>query len=277
MSALAELETAPQTIEPTVNYILNDGKEIYTYSGGPGSTEVKSEGTPDPHKVVMQNARPHLGEFNLDVHGFRYVTQDTKMKNFMDADEIKRVYYPEMVELIKAESGAERVVVFDHTLRTADDAFREEHKIREPVRRAHNDYTEWSGPQRVRDILPNEADELLKRRFAIIQVWRPIRYPVETHPLAIADARSVSFSDFVISERRYPNRIGQTYVITYNPKHKWYWLPRQARDEALVFKVYDAAKDGRARWTAHTAFDDPTTPPNAKPRESIEIRTLAFF
>jgi len=182
-----------------------------------------------------------------------------------------------MVELIKAESGAKRVVVFDHTLRTADDAVREEHKIREPVRRAHNDYTEWSGPQRVRDILPDEAEELLKRRFAIIQTWRPIRYPVETHPLAIADARSVAFDDFIISERRYPNRIGQTYAIAYNPKHMWYWLPRQAREEALVFKVYDSEKDGRACWTAHTAFDDPTTPPNARPRESIEIRTLAFF
>ena len=44
-----------------------------------------------------------------------------------------------------------------------------------------------------------------------------------------------------------------------------------------MFKVYDSRKDGRARWTAHTAFDDPTTPPNARPRESIEIRTLAFF
>ena len=145
------------------------------------------------------------------------------------------------------------------------------------VRRAHNDYTEWSGPQRVRDILPDEADDLLKRRFAIIQVWRPIRHPVETHPLAIADARSISPDDFVMSERRYPDRIGQTYAIAYNPKHKWYWFPRQARDEALVFKVYDSAKDGRARWTAHTAFDDPTSPPNARPRESIEIRTLAFF
>src|SRR5215831_7021806 len=98
MSALAELDTTPQTIEPVVNYILNDGKEIYTYSGGPGSTEVKSEGTVDPHKIVMHNARPHLGEFKLDVHGFRYVHQDTMMKNFMDADEITRVYYPEMVE-----------------------------------------------------------------------------------------------------------------------------------------------------------------------------------
>ena len=101
--------------------------------------------------------------------------------------------------------------------------------------------------------------------------------PVETFPLAICDARSISPDDFVVNERRYPNRIGQTYVIGYNPDHKWFWFPRQARDEALVFKVYDSAKDGRARWTAHTAFDDPTTPPNARPRESIEIRTLAFF
>jgi len=277
MSALAELDTAPQTIEPTVNSLVNNGTEVFTYTGGPGSLDVRTGGAQNPQKVVMQNGRPHINEFKLDVDGFRFVRHDTKMANFLDEAEIKRVYYPEMEALIKAESGAKRVVVFDHTLRTADDALREQHKIREVVRRAHNDYTEWSGPQRVRDLLPDEADELLKRRFAIIQVWRPIRHPVETHPLAIADARSVSTDDFVLSERRSPGRIGQTYAVAYNPKHKWFWFPRQARDEALVFKVYDSAKDGRARWTAHTAFDDPTTPPNARPRESIEIRTLAFF
>ena len=214
---------------------------------------------------------------NMAMHDVSVGCWDTKMKNFMDADEIKRVYYPEMIELIKAESGANRVVVFDHTLRTADDAVREERKIREPVQRAHNDYTEWSGPQRVRDLLPQEADDLLQRRFAIVQVWRPIRHPVESFPLAICDARSISPDDFVVNERRYPNRIGQTYAITYNPEHHWYFLPRMRREEALVFKVYDSAKDGRARWSAHTAFDDPTSPPNARPRESIEIRTLAFF
>jgi hypothetical protein len=178
---------------------------------------------------------------------------------------------------VKAESGASRGVVFDHTLRTADDALREAHKIREVVLRVHNDYTEWSGPQRVRDLLPDEADDLLRRRFAIIQVWRPIRHPVETFPLAICDARSLSPEDLVVSERRYPHRVGQTYAITYNPEHAWYWFPRMQRDEALVFKVYDSLTDGCARWTAHTAFQDPTSPPNARPRESIEIRTLAFF
>ncbi len=277
MSQVAELDTAPDTIEATVNYIVDNGSKLFTYTGGPGSTDVRTGGEQDPRRVVIHNGRPHVQEFALDRDGFRFIRHDTKVADFFNEDEIKRAYYPEMEALVKAESGAKRVVVFDHTLRTADDALREARKIREVVRRAHNDYTEWSGPQRVRDLLPDEADDLLSRRFAIIQVWRPIRHPVETFPLAICDARSVAFDDFVISERIYPNRKGQTYAITYNPAHQWYWFPRMRRDEALVFKVFDSLKDGRARWTAHTAFDDPTAPPNARPRESIEIRTLAFF
>jgi hypothetical protein len=275
MAQVAELDAASDTIEATLNYIVSNGEKLFTYTGGPGSLDVRTGGTPDPRQVVIRNGRDR--DFALERDGFRFVRHDTKVADFFDQDDIKRVYYPEMEALIKAESGAKRVVVFDHTLRTADDELREAQKIREVVRRVHNDYTEWSGPQRVRDLLPDEADDLLSRRFAIIQVWRPIRHPVETAPLAICDARSVSPDDFVISERRYPDRIGQTYAITYNPAHQWYWFPRMRRDEALVFKVFDSMTDGRARWTAHTAFDDPTAPPNARPRESIEIRTLAFF
>jgi hypothetical protein len=280
MSDVLDRAPAPESIdsiEATLNYIVNDGSKIFTITANPGGTDVRSGGTPDPRRVTIHNGRRHTGDFLLERDGFRFVRHDTQVKDFYDDAEIKRVYYPEMVELIKQQSGAKRVVVFDHTLRTADDALREQKQIREVVRRVHNDYTEWSGPQRVRDILPDEADELLKRRFAIIQVWRPIKHPVETHPLAIADARTIADDDLVISERRYPNRVGQTYAITYNPAHKWFWFPRQRRDEAIVFKVYDSLKDGRARWTAHTAFDDPTTPANPRPRESIEIRTLAFF
>jgi hypothetical protein len=276
MVQVAEQDTAPDTIEATLNYLLNTGEAPWTYSGGEGSTEVRSGGERDPHKVAIRNGRLRA-DFTLERNGFRFVRHETKMHDFLDPDEVKRVYYPEMEALIKAETGAKRVVVFDHTLRTADDAFREARKIREPVQRVHNDYTEWSGPQRVRDVLPDEAEALLKRRFAIVQTWRPIRHPVETFPLAIADATSLAAEDLVISERRYPNRIGQTYAVTYNPAHRWFWFPRQQRNEAIVFKVYDSLKDGRARWTAHTAFDDPTAPPGARPRESIEIRTLAFF
>jgi len=277
MSQTAELDVAPDTIEATLNYIVEDGNKVFTIVASPGGSDARSGGTPDPRRVKIHNGRPHVKEFDLEKSGFRFVGHDTKVKDFYDEDEITRVYYPEMVELIKAESGAKRVVVFDHTLRTADDELREAKKIREVVRRVHNDYTEWSGPQRVRDLLPDEAEELLKRRFAIIQVWRPIRHPVETFPLAMADARTLSPDDMIISERRAPGRTGQTYAIRYNPAHKWFWFPRMRREEAYVFKVFDSEKDGRARWTAHTAFDDPTTPPHARPRESIEIRTLAFF
>ena len=277
MVQTAELDVAPDTIEATLNYIVDDGTKVFTITAGPGGQDVRSGGTPDPHRVVMHNGRPLAKDFVLDRNGFRFVQHDTKVADFYDDGEIKRVYYPEMEALIRAESGAKRVVVFDHTLRTADDSLRETKKIREVVRRVHNDYTEWSGPKRVRDLLPEEADDLLKRRFAIIQVWRPIKHPVETDPLGICDARTLSPDNLVISERRYPNRIGQTYAITYNPAQKWFWFPRMRREEALVFKVYDSSTDGRTRWTAHTAFDDPSTPANARPRESIEIRTLAFF
>src|SRR5262245_33456632 len=114
MSVVAELDTAPETIEPIVNYIVNDGTEIFTYTGGPGSLDVKSGGTPDPHKIVMYNGRPLAEEFELDVNGFRFVRHDTKVQNFLDEAEVKRVYYPEIEALIKAQSGAKRVVVFDH-------------------------------------------------------------------------------------------------------------------------------------------------------------------
>ncbi len=277
MSAIAEVETVPDVIEATVNYIQNNGEKLFTYTGVPGGNDKRQGGSYDPRTVKLHNGRLETDRFVLDRDGFRFVGHPTKMRDFYDEDEIRSVYYPEMVELIKAQSGAKRVVVFDHTLRTADDELREAKKIREVVRRAHNDYTEWSGPQRVRDLLPDEAEDLLKRRFAIVQVWRPIRHPVETFPLAICDARSVAFDDFIISERIYQDRKGQTYACAYNPNHHWYWFPRMRREEALVFKVYDSQKEGVARWTAHTAFEDPTTPPNARPRESIEIRTLAFF
>jgi hypothetical protein len=277
MVGIAEPETGLEAIEATVNYFLDTGEQPFTATGGPGSLDVRTGGGQDPRPVTIRNGRRDAAGFTLDRNGLRFVDHDTKVADFFDEAQIRATYYPEMEALVKAQSGASRVVVFDHTLRTADDAAREARKIREVVRRVHNDYTEWSGPQRVRDLLPQEADDLLQRRFAIVQVWRPIRHPVESFPLAICDARSIAPDDFVVNERRYPNRIGQTYAITYNPEHRWYWLPRMRREEALVFKVYDSLKDGRARWSAHTAFDDPTSPPNARPRESIEIRTLAFF
>jgi hypothetical protein len=204
------------------------------------------------------------------------VAHKTAVSDFFAKDRLEADYYPEVEQLIKRISGAARVVVFDYTLRSGDESEREAKLVREPILSAHNDYTEWSGPQRVRDLLPDEAETLLKNRFAIIQVWRAVNQPIESNPLAIADARSVEFEDLLIAERRYPNRVGQTYRLRYNAQHRWFYFPRMQRDEALVFKVFDSAKD-RARFTAHTAIADPNTPPGARPRQSIEARALAFF
>jgi hypothetical protein len=129
----------------------------------------------------------------------------------------------------------------------------------------------------VREALPDEAEALLAHRFAIIQVWRAINQPIQANPLALADAKSIEMDDLIVAERRYPHRVGQTYRLKYNPKHRWFYFPEMRRDEALVFKVFDSEKDGRARFTPHTSFEDPTSPPNPRPRQSIEVRAFAFF
>jgi hypothetical protein len=278
MAEVAELDGGGEAIEATLDYFIATERMPVTFVAEPGGVDVRAGGgSSDPHRVRLQNGRRHAADFQLETNGFRFVPHATKVADFYDEAEIRRVYYPEMEALVKQESGAGRVVVFDHTLRTADAEWREASRIRDPVRRVHNDYTEWSAPQRVRDLMGAEAPALLAGRFAIVQVWRPIRHPVESWPLAIADAQSLSPSDMVVTERRYPDRIGQTSAITWNPEHRWYWFPRMRPDEALVFKVYDSLRAGVARFTGHTAFEDPATPANARPRESIEIRTLAFF
>jgi len=260
-----------------LHYTVDTGVTPVNETFGPNNIRRRVTGEADVRQMTIRNGRPLAQELDLEITGFEFVDHPTQVRDFFDIEELKRSYYPEVEALVKKVSGAARVVVFDHTLRSGDEAEREARLVREPVLNVHNDYTEWSGPQRVRDLLPAEAEELLKRRFAIIQVWRAINRPIQSNPLAIADARSLAPRDLIRAERRYPNRVGETYRVGYNPGHRWYYFPLMRRDEALVFKVFDSAKDGRARFTAHSSFVDPTTPPGAPARQSIEARTLAFF
>ena len=260
-----------------ITYTADSGEKLVNETFGPNNIRRRSSGTEERRQVDVQDGRPLLNEFGLDISGFTLVEHRTAVKDFFDAGELERVYYPEVEALIRRVAGAKRVVVFDHTLRSGDESEREARLVREPVLQAHNDYTEWSGPQRVREVLPEEAEGLLQGRFAIIQVWRAINQPIVSNPLAIADARSIAPGDLLVAERRYPHRVGQTYRLKYSSAHRWFYFPRMRREEALVFKVFDSATDGRARFTPHTSFEDPATPPDAWPRQSIEARTLAFF
>jgi hypothetical protein len=267
----------PDVVTAPISYALDTGEKLVNETFGPNNIRRRTTGSYEQRMMPIRNARPLRASLSLDAQGFVLVDHPTRMRDFFDPEELERVYYAEAVELVKRVSGAVRVFLFDHTLRSGDEQERESRLIREPVLSAHNDYTEWSGPQRVRDLLPEEAEALLARRFAIIQAWRSIAHPIVKNPLTIADARTIAAEDLHVSERRYPGRVGQTYRLSYNPAHQWYYFPDMRRDEALVFKVFDSKKDGRARFVPHTSFDNPLAPADALPRRSIEIRTLAFF
>jgi hypothetical protein len=266
-----------EAVSAEITYAIDTGIKPVNETFEAGQIIRRRTGATEQRSMRIRNGRPLVEEFSLDRNGFVLVHHDTTVRDFFDPAQLDAVYYPEIERLVQAVSGAARVVVFDHTLRSGDLAEQQARKIREPVPWAHNDYTEWSGPQRIREVLPDESGQLLRHRFAIIQVWRAINQPIQSNPLALVDARSVSASDLLPAERRYPDRVGETYQLRYNPDHRWYYFPHMRRDEALVFKVYESQTDGRARFTPHASFIDPTTAPEAPPRQSIEVRTFAFF
>jgi hypothetical protein len=260
-----------------LNYLTPALDRPRTYTFEPPSGEPRSNIVPEPHRLPIHDIRPISETVSLDREGFALVRQKSSVKDFYDEDEIKNVYYPEAELLIKAATGADRVFVFDHTVRKrVEGAADRDGGLRQPVARVHVDHTEKSGPQRVRDLIPDEAEELLKGRVQIVNLWRPIRWPVFDSPLAVCDARTVKPSELVASDLVYPNRVGETYSVRYNPDHQWFYVPRMMLDEALLLKCFDSKTDGRARFAPHSAFADPTTPPDAPPRESIELRTLVF-
>jgi len=242
--------------------------------GVPRTTAVYRE-----HTVAIRNVRPVASTLSLEHEGFQLLTAPTSVRDFSDEEAVRTRYYAEAIELLEELTGASRVVVFDHTIRRRipGAADRAAGIPRQPVPRVHNDYTVKSGPQRVRELAGDEADTLLQKRFSVINVWRPIRGPVQDSPLAVSDARSVADQDLVATDLIYPDRTGEIYYVKFNPEHKWFYAPAMRDDEVMLIKCYDSADDGRARFVPHSAFVDPTSPAGAAPRESIELRTLVFY
>ena len=279
IEGLVSVENIPvgNFLQATLNYLI-DGSEkpvIYTYE--PPAGIPRTTGKFEPRSVLIRNAR--LGEeLSLDRQGFQLVRQESAVRDFYNRIEVETVYYPEVELLLKKTTGAEKVVVFDHQVRNIELSRQGERNAREYVRMVHNDYTAKSGPRRVRDHLPAaEAEGRLRHRFAEINVWQPIRGPIESTPLAVCDARSIEPKDFAPTDFVYRDKVGEVYRFTYNAQHRWSYFPRLERHEVILLKCFDSKEDGRARFTAHSAFDDPTSPPDASPRESIEVRALVFW
>ncbi len=265
-------------VEAELHYLgrMTERPRNYTFDPPPGIP--RSNTIHESHVVPIHDLRDIAAEVALDREGFAVLRHGSVVRDFYDERELRDVYYPEAERLIAEATGASRVFIFDHTVRRrvpgADD--RAPGTPRQPATRVHVDHTARSGPQRVRDFLGDEADDLLRGRVQVINLWRPIRGPLRDAPLAVCDARTVASSDLVPSDLVYRDRVGETYAVTFSPAHRWFYLSEMQPDEALLLKCFNSATDGRARFAPHTAFEDPTAPADLLPRESIELRTLVF-
>jgi len=281
--------TLDQVIEPRAQNnkpVKHDVATELNYYQDPGDGTLpapvyvgKSDNVERPHavqNVIIHDIAGDEDKYTLDSHGFQFVKHESQEKDFLDDDKIKAEYYPEVEQLLKDATGATRVFIFDHTIRRAPADFRDgTTQFRGPGKRVHIDQSYRASEDRVRYHLPDEADELLSKRFQIINVWRPIK-TVLRDPLALADANSVPDSDLVPAALIYPNRKGETYAVKANPSHRWYFKYAQRPDEPLFIKCYDSVDDGRPRRIPHTAFTNPAHD-DEPPRESIEVRTLVFY
>jgi hypothetical protein len=265
-----------ESVRAELNYLVPIRERAYRYEEAPpGAPETNMRY--HAQSLAIENAR--IGPPpSLEREGFAFETYETAVHDFFDPNEVARVYDMEVEALLKARTGAARIFIFDRTLRRRMPAEHDRQGgVRLPAMRVHVDYTEDSAPRRVRDLLPEEAGQLLARRFAFINVWRPIGDTVRDAPLALCDARSVRPRDLVPADLIYEDRTGEIYYVTFDTRHRWLYVAEMQPDEAILLKNYDSAKDGRARFTPHAAFLDPTAPAWARPRESIEVRAIAFF
>lgn len=275
----AERTTASPAVEAGLLYLEPTSVKPRSLEYDPPPGVPRTTAAYREHRVTIRDVRPIAAALSLDTEGFELLQAPTRVRNFAGGDEITTQYYAETIALLREVTGASRVVVFDHTIRRRIPGVsdRTSGLPRQPVPRVHVDYTVKSGPQRVRDLLPDEAPELLKRRFAVINVWRPIQGPIQDSPLAVSDARTVADRDLIATDLVYPDRTGEIYYAQFNPAHKWFYAPAMRDDEVMLIKCYDSLEDGRARFVPHSAFADPTTPADAPPRQSIELRTLVFY
>jgi hypothetical protein len=250
----------------------SDGSKPFNYVENPPEGQPVRNFGDEFHDVQMNDIRGHESDFKLDVDAFQTFTDvPSAEKDFTDDEHIKQTYYPEVEKLLLDNvPGAHKVVLFDHTIRRSSP-----NAPRAPVTRTHVDQTARSTEWRVRLHSPDEADELLKGRYRIINVWRPLNGPVQGHPLGFASANTVDDNDLIGVDHIYPTRIGETAAVRFNPEQKFFCWSGMTNEERLFLKCFDS-QDGVGQRVPHTAFVDPRTPEGARGRESIEVRALVY-
>ena len=272
---------SPAALSAALTFIRPQAEKPVLESAGLTGGAPRELFATEDRAVAIHNLRPLAGALSLDREGFVLRRAPTAVADLYDDDAVEGAYYAEIEALVKRELGASRVVIFDATRRSdAEVGAANRDGTRGPAGRVHVDYTEASGPRRAADVLGEaEVERLLAAGARIVQVnvWRPIRGPVERSPLALADAASVRPQDLVATDQVFPNRVGEIYHLAYHPRQRWYYAPAMTPDEVVLIKGWDSLADGRARFTPHSAFRLPQQRPDAPPRESIEVRAFAVI
>lgn len=275
MSASAAPSTRehPKQIRATIRYVVKGEKSIFY----PAERE-KSYWPADDREMTLMDMRPFQNELTIGRNGFALLNHTTRVKNFFDPKEVQEVFAPEMIELAKQLNGAVHAIAFGPIPRSDDPRISQS---RAPAFGAHVDYGRETVIDQVRLAMgAKEAEPWLQKRMVLMNFWRPITV-VHRTPLALCDASTVTPDDLNESEIRGglddPNRPPlYGFNLSYNPNHRWYYVPKMRPDEVFAFKLYDS-DPSRPQWTGHTAFNDPETADDAPPRQSMEIRTVSFI
>ncbi|KAH7375251.1 hypothetical protein B0T11DRAFT_7490 [Plectosphaerella cucumerina] len=267
-------------VRTTLNYWDDpgDGSEPTPVIIGKGKISNKRPHKPHPFTISDIRGEEHL--FTLDNAGFQYCVSPSAEAAFTDDQRIREIYYRECEELVKAITGARAVHVFNHKVRRGPTQWHHLglHNLanRGPVTRTHVDQSYAGAERRLRWEFnrEGEADDLLSRRYQIINVWRPIE-PILKDPIAVADARSVPDADLVAAALVEDDFHGESWVVRHNPQHRWLYKHGMTPSEALLIKCFDS-DESVARRALHSAFEDPAHA-DRESRQSIEVRTLVFY
>jgi hypothetical protein len=238
----------------------------------------------EPHTVDITDARGLAEAPWLEREGFALVEHRSAVKDIYDRDLLEGLYLDEVAELIKAISGASEVRSSPGPVARYTDRTNEAKAAgaAPAARFVHTDYTDISARDYFLPQIIDPAEALRRyRRITVYQTWRALSGPPVDIPLAVTDGRSVRLQDMVTAD----TILGEEYardqsfeysMCRYNPGHRWSYFSNMRPDEVLVFKGFDFDPARPARLF-HTAFDDPSAPPNSPPRASIEARAFAFF
>ncbi|KAK4443223.1 hypothetical protein QBC34DRAFT_337255 [Podospora aff. communis PSN243] len=236
--------------------------------------------------VQIRDIRERDSPPSLDDHGFAVRTFQSSVayEDMTRPGVVESAYSAEMETLLRIEDESiTRVFFFDWRLRSTDsDANHERLNLNDvtkfigPAIAVHVDQSPAGALHRILLQLPDDATELLQGRVRIINLWKPLLYPVEDYPLAVCDGSTIAEDDLAATDNVRQNYQGESLQVHFNEGQNWYYLSEHRPDEVLLLKMFDSSPTVRSKCCPHGAFKMPDLADTVRPRRSVEVRALVF-